>query len=210
MSFTTTYYTMFILADWLIDWVTLCPSWVLLFTSCHVYFHFDFHVTYSILVFYWCMCVQYMYAVVGVDLLPVNYCIPHVQANLCQHQFTRFHRRWLADNVQKEEEDSCKLWLLQLTPDVGTVRERDEHGVVSFRWDSSSNLGSLVFSDDLIRLLVVQAFFCQWSPHLYSLMISHSFVHHIRLWWYNRNSEIATSGLGKRPYRKWVIVCEWQ
>ena len=79
------------------------------------------------------MCVQYMYAVVGVDLLHVNYCIPHVQANLRQHQFTRFHRRWLADNVQKEEEDSCKLWLLQLTPDVGTVREREEHRVVSFR-----------------------------------------------------------------------------
>ena len=74
-----------------------------------------------------------MYAVVEVDLLPINCCAPlllSATANLHQHKFTRYHRNWLADNVQREEEEYCKLWLLQSSPDVGSVREKEEQGLV--------------------------------------------------------------------------------
>ena len=59
MSFTTTYYTVSILADRLIDWVTpfispICSQsfFGIAIYILPVYFHFNFHVTYSILVFY--------------------------------------------------------------------------------------------------------------------------------------------------------------
>ena len=74
-----------------------------------------------------------MYAVVDVDLLSINCCAPlllFATANPHQHQFTRYHQSWLADNVQKEEEDSCKQWLLQSSPDVGSVREGEEQELV--------------------------------------------------------------------------------
>ena len=34
------------------------------------------------------------------------------------------------DNVQKEEEESCRQWLLQLSPDMGSVREGEEQELV--------------------------------------------------------------------------------
>ena len=86
-----------------------------------------------------------MYAVVEVDL-PINCCAPlllSATANL--HQFTSYHQSWLVDNVQKEEEESCKQWLLQSSPDVGSVREGEEQGQVRCSRDSSSVTGSLAF-----------------------------------------------------------------
>ena len=107
--------------------LTLCPN----FSPLHpaTYIPLRPLVYYFILFFYWCVCV---YAVVEIDLLLINCCPPlllSATANLHQHQFTRYHQAWLADNVQKEEE-SCKQWFLQSSPDVGNVREEEEQGQV--------------------------------------------------------------------------------
>ena len=74
-----------------------------------------------------------MYAVVEFDLLPINCCtllLLSATANLHQHKFTRYHQSWLAANVQKEEEESCKQWLLQSSTDEDSVREGEEQGLV--------------------------------------------------------------------------------
>ena len=96
--------------------LTFCRNFSTLHPAICIPFRLSVHD--FILFFHWCVCV---YAVVEVDLLPINCCTPllySASANPHQHQFTRYHRRWLADNVQKEEEESCKQWLLQSSPDT--------------------------------------------------------------------------------------------
>ena len=78
-----------------------------------------------------------------VDHLPVTHVIPHVQAagsNLRWHRFTRYHKRWLADHVQMEEEDSCGQWLLHQSPEVATVREAQEYrpGMIRYRYTTTA------------------------------------------------------------------------
>ena len=77
-----------------------------------------------------CPCLSINGPLTRVDHLPVTHVIPHVQAagsNLRWHRFTRYHKRWLADHVQTEEEESCGQWLLHQSPVVATVREAEEY-----------------------------------------------------------------------------------
>ena len=88
-----------------------------------------------------CPCVIINGPLTRVDHLriPETHVIPHVQAagsNQRWHRFTRYHKRWLADHVQTEEEESCGQWLLHQSPEVATVREAQEYrtGRVRYRY----------------------------------------------------------------------------
>ena len=84
--------------------------------------------------------------------------IPHVQAagsNLCWHRFTRYHKRWLADHVQMEEEDSCGQWLLHQSPEVATVREAQEYrpGMVRYRYTTTAEKVWSEWTGDMVAVV---------------------------------------------------------
>ena len=59
-------------------------------------------------------------------------------------QFTRYHKRWLADSVQVEEEESCNQWLLHQSPEMTTVREAEEYRPGRVRYRYITGMGLLV------------------------------------------------------------------